>query len=487
MQVTETNAEGLKREFKVVINAAEIEEKIDARLQELGKDVRVPGFRPGKIPTRILKQRFGPSVLGEVLERSVNDSSQQAIAERGLRPALQPEIKITSFEEGKDLEYDLAVELMPEVQPADFSTFELERVKVAVPQQEIDEALERLAQQQRKTEPLAKARKSKSGDVLVIDFKGTVDGEAFPGMEGEDHHLELGSNSFVAGFEDQLIGLDKDGQATVTVTFPEDYVNDKLAAQEAVFEVTVKDILATVPIAIDDEMAKAYGAESLEQLKERISEQLGGEYSRVAHSLVKRDILDKLAETHSFDVPAGMVEIEFDTIWKQVEEDRKAGRVDPDDEGKDEEALKSDYREIAERRVRLGLLLSEIGRLNNIEVSNEELQGALFQEAQRHPGHEREVIEFYQKNPQALANLRGPLYENKVIDFILEQAKVTEKSLSPEELRKQLEGESGDDDAEDAPVKPKAKAASKSGAKKAPASKAKAPAKKKAKKDSDEA
>jgi trigger factor len=487
MQVTETNAEGLKREFKVVINAAEIEEKIDARIQELGKEVRIPGFRPGKVPTKILKQRFGPSVLGEVLERSVNDSSQQAIAERGLRPAMQPQIKITSFEEGKDLEYDLALELMPDVQPADFSTFELERVKVAVPQQEIDEALERLAQQQRKTEPLAKARKSKSGDVLVIDFKGTVGGEAFPGMEGEDHHLELGSNSFVAGFEDQLIGLDKDGQATVTVTFPEDYVNDKLSGQEAVFEVTVKDILATVPVPVDDEMAKSYGADNLDQLKERIGEQLGGEYDRVARSLVKRDVLDKLAEAHNFEVPPGMVEIEFDTIWKQVDDDRQAGNVDPDDEGKDEETLKADYRAIAERRVRLGLLLSEIGRLNNIEVSNEELQRALFQEAQRHPGHEREVIEFYQKNPQALANLRGPLYEDKVIDFILEQAKVGEKALSPDELRKQLEGEgAGEEEAEGA-KKPAKAAKAKSGAKKAPASKAKAPAKKKAEKDGEEA
>jgi len=476
MQVTETLAEGLKREYKVVISAADIADKVDARLEKLKGEVRLPGFRPGKVPTSLVKKRFGQAVLGEVLESAVQDSSKQAMDERGLRPAVQPNVELGSYEDGKDLEYALKLELLPEIEPAGFEDIELERITVQPSETEVGEALDRLAKQQRKTEPLAEARPAASGDVLVIDFKGTVDGEAFPGMEAEDHHLELGSNSFVAGFEEQLVGKAKGDEAEVRVTFPEGYANDKLSGKEAVFQVTVKDVLATVAVPLDDELAKSYGAESLEQLKERIKESLAGEYAQAARTLVKRKLLDALVERCDFDVPESLVEMEFEGIWQRVEEDRKAGRLDDDDKEKDEETLKADYRAIAERRVKLGLLLAEVGRREEIEVSQEELQQAVLAEVRRYPGQEQAVFEHFQKNPGALVHLRGPILEEKVVDHILDKAKVTEKALDAEGLRAALEAEDasaegGEAGAEEKPAKPKKKAAPKK-AKAKPAAKA---------------
>lgn len=444
MQVTETHAEGLKREYKVVVNADEIDQKVQNRLQEVGKDARIPGFRPGKAPMSILRQRFGQAVLGEVLERAVNDSSQQALTERGLRPAQQPRIEIESFDQGKDLEYKMSMELLPDIEPMDFSEIELERLKVAVPDSEVDEALERLAAQMKDTRPLETERPAEKGDVLVIDFKGTVDGEPYPGMEAEDHHLELGSSSFIEGFEDQLVGVKPGEEREVTVTFPEAYGNEQLAGKEAVFHVKVKEIRESVPTPIDDELAKKMGEESLDELKARVRERLQHDYEEVARTRMKRRLLDKLSEAHTFEVPPSMVDSEFEQIWQQIEHDREHGRLDAEDAGKSEEELKADYRQIAERRVRLGLLLSEVGRRNNIEVSQDELNQALLREVQRYPGQERQVFDYYQNNPNALAALRAPVYEDKVIDYILELANVSEREVSPEELRKELEAESGE-------------------------------------------
>ena len=462
MQVTETQSDGLKKEFKVVIAANEIAEKLNHRLQEIGQQVRVPGFRPGKVPSQILKQRFGPSVMGEILERAVNDSSNQAINERGLRPAMQPKIEITAFDEGKDLEYTMALELLPEIKIMDFAKLELERPKIEVPDSEVESALERLAGMRKNTQPLKKARKSKSGDVLVIDFKGTVGGEALPGMEGEDHHLELGSNRFVAGFEEQLIGVGAGDAPTVTVTFPDEYVNDKLAGREAIFEVKVKEILEAVPMAIDDELATALGEADLAALKGKVREQIGQDYDRLCRARLKRGLLDQLADGHDFPVPPAMTDAEFQAIWGQVQEDREQGRLDPEDADKDEETLKSEYQAIAERRVRLGLLLSEVGRINGIDVTQDELNRALIEEARRHPGQEKEVFEYFKKTPEALANLRAPIYEDKVIDFISALAKVKERTMTMEELTAEVEGEAG---------KSGKKPAKKAAAKKSPAKK----------------
>jgi trigger factor len=461
MQVTETNSDGLKRDFKVVIEAKEINEKVETRLRELSARVKIPGFRPGKAPIKLLKQRYGPSVLGEVLERAVTDSSAQALNERGLRPAVQPKIEIDSFEDGADLEYSMAIELLPEIQPIDFATLSLERVKIKVPDEEVTSALERLATSRKESKPLETPRPAQSGDVLVIDFKGTVHGEALPGMAGEDHHLELGSNSFIGGFEEQLIGAAVGENRTVNVTFPDGYGNEKLSGQPAVFECTVKEIRESVPAELNDELAKSMGAEGLDDLRDKVKERLGQDYDGLSRMRMKREILDQLSEAHEFEVPESMVDLEFEAIWQQVEQDRAQGRVDPDDEGKEDEAVKAEYLEIAERRVRLGLLLSEVGRLNQIEVNQDEVNKALFMEAQRHPGQEQQVVEYYRSNPQAQAQLRAPLFEDKVIDFIVDLAKVTEREVTVDQLRDEEEKESAA-----AAEKPK-KAAKKKPAKKA--------------------
>ncbi len=463
MQVTEVNSDGLKRDFKVVIEAKEINEKVEDRLRELSARVKVPGFRPGKAPIKLLKQRYGPSVMGEVLERAVTDSSAQALNERGLRPAVQPKIEIDSFADGQDLEYSMAIELLPEIQPMDFATLELERVKIQLPEEEVTSALERLAASRKETRMLETPRPAQTGDVLVIDFKGTVHGEALPGMAGEDHHLELGSNSFIAGFEDQLVGAEVGEARTVNITFPDGYGNEKLSGQPAVFECTVKEIRESVPAELNDELAKSMGTEGLDDLRTKVKERLAQDYDGLARMRLKRAILDRLSDAHDFEVPESMVDLEFEAIWRQVEQDREQGKVDPDDEGKDDEDIKAEYRAIAERRVRLGLLLSEVGRLNQIEVNQDEVNKALFMEAQRYPGQEQQVVEFYRNNPEAQAQLRAPIFEDKVIDFIIDLAKVTEREVSVDQLREEEEKE-----AKAAADKPK-KTAKKKPAKKAAA------------------
>ena len=455
MQVTETQAEGLKRAYTVVVTASELDDKIVGRLEELSGKVNIPGFRPGKAPMKILRQRFGPAVRGEVLERAVNDSSSQALDERNLRPAGQPKIEIVSADEGKDLEFSLELEILPEIEPMDFATLELERVKIPVSDHEVDETLQRLAENNKTTRELAEPRGAENGDVVVLDFKGTVDGEAKPGMEGEDHHLELGSSTFIAGFEDQLTGAEVGQDRTVTVTFPDEYVNDELAGKEAVFQCQIKQILESVPGEIDDSLAEALGEESLATLKEKVRAQIENDYGQIGRERMKRAMLDKLAAGHDFPIPEGMVEAEFETIWKQIEADRERGVTDPDDEGKDEEALRAEYREIALRRVKLGLLLSEVGRLNKIEVSQEEVNSGIMREAMRWRGQEQEVFKFYSENPEAQSQIRAPLFEEKVVDFIAELAQVTEREVSFDDLKAEEEAE--------AAAKAPAKAASGSG------------------------
>ena len=435
MQVTETKTEGLSREFSVRIMAGDIAEKIDARLLEIGKEVTIPGFRPGKAPTSILRQRYGKAVMGEILESAIQDSSQQAIAERGLTPAMQP--KITDFSEyadGKDLEYKMQVELMPDFEPTDFSKIELERIAVKVSDKEVDEALQRLAAQNRVAEPIAKPRKAKNGDVVVIDFVGRSDGEEFPGGAGKDFNLELGSNQFIPGFEEQLVGAKPGDNVDVKVTFPAEYNAPGLAGKDASFDVTVTEIREFQDAAVNDDMATNMGFENLSKLREAVQGNMEREYSAMSRTGLKRRLLDKLSDLHDFEVPGGMVDAEFDAIWKQLEEAREQGQLDEDDIDKNEDDLKTDYRAIAERRVRLGLLLNEVGRRNSVEVSAEEVNRAIMAEAQRYPGHQREVVEHYQNNPQARAEMQAPLFENKVVDFVLEMAKVKEKAGTMEDL-----------------------------------------------------
>ncbi len=435
MQITETNVEGLKREFTVTVASNDIEQKMQARLSEIGRTIRLPGFRPGKVPMPVLRKRYGASVMGEVLEKAVSDSSAQAMLERNLRPAMQPKIEIVSFKEGADLEYKMAVELLPEIKPVDFGELHLERLRPEIPEAEIDKALQRIAEPNRKSE--AVDRPAASGDVVVIDFVGKVDGKAFPGGSAQGHSLELGAGRFIPGFEDQLIGAKAGEHRELKVTFPADYGSEDLAGKDAEFAVEIKEVREKQPLVVDDDMAKEMGFGALDGLRKAVREQLERDYGGLARQHLKRMLLDQLAAKHDFPVPPGMVDLEFETIWKQLQEAREKNKEAVDeDAGKSDDELRSEYRAIAERRVRLGLLLSEVGRANAITVTQEEINRALSEEARRHRGYEKQVVEFYRNNPEALANLRAPIFEDKVVDFITEMASVADKAVAIEDLLK---------------------------------------------------
>ncbi|MBK8157710.1 MAG: trigger factor [Rhodospirillaceae bacterium] len=442
MQITETLNQGLKREYKIAVPAAQLREKVDGKLVELSHKLKIPGFRPGKVPMSLLKQRYEQSVMGEVLEESVQQSSQQLMTERNLRPAGQPKIELVGeFKDGTDLEFSMAMEVIPEVTPMDFTTVSLERVGVEVPDSEVEDSLKRIAKRQRASEPVADDVAAANGDIAVIDFVGSIDGVEFEGGKADGHYLELGSGTFIPGFEEQLVGAKKGDKKTVKVTFPAEYGNAELAGKEASFAVTVQEVRRLKDVPVDDELAKSLGLTDLAELKKQARERIEKEYGAVARARVKRKLLDILADNHNFNLPETLVEAEFGAIWQQIEADLKAGRLDEEDKGKSEDELKKEYREIAERRVKLGLLLSEVGRQNNIQVPNEELSRALIQEAQRYPGQQQQVIEYYQRSPEALNQLRAPLYEEKVVDYILERAKVSERKISPEAFAAEGEAE----------------------------------------------
>ena len=451
MQVTETKSEGLSREFKVALPANEIEEKISHRLKELARTAQMPGFRPGKVPVSVLRKKYGPSVLGEVLERAVNDSSQQALAEKGLRPAMQPQIEITSFEDGGDLEYTIGVELLPEIKPVDFSKIKLERLIPKTDDAAMENTLADIAAAQGDSAAIKDDRETKTGDVLVIDFLGRVGGEEFAGGKAEGYELTLGSGTFIPRFEEQLIGVKVGDKIEVKVKFPDSYGAAELSGKDAVFDVTVNELKETVPSAIDDELAKKVGMENLEALKKSIREEQESEFNEMSRMILKRALLDELSAAHDFEIPEKLLDREFDTIWKQFEEQRKKDKdAGQGSEEKTDDEHKKDFREIAERRVRLGLLLSEVGRANNVQISQEDVNSQLMAEARRHPGREKEVMEHYKNNPEAKEELSAPLYEEKVVNFILEQASITEKTATKDELIKTMEDE--------AAGKPKAKA-----------------------------
>ena len=434
MNVTETAHEGLNRTWRVVVPAIEIGANVDRRLTELSKTIKLPGFRPGKVPLSLVKKRYGSSVMGEVLEKTVQDSSSKLLQDHDVRPALEPKIEVVSFAEGTDLEYTMAVEALPDIEPANLAGVSLERVVAPVDDKAVDEAIDRIANNTRDFEPVKKKRAAKKGAQLLIDFAGTVDGEARPGMDGKDYPLELGAGNFIPGFEDQLIGIKPEETKTITVTFPEQYHAAELAGKEAQFEVTAKELRAPVKTEVNDEFAKKLGLTDLETLKKMAREQIEGEYGRLTRLKLKRSLMDALAERHDFPVPQGMVELEFESIWKQVQ-----AELTEEEKAKPEDEVKAEYRTIAERRVRLGLLLSEIGKRNTIQVTQEELNRGLIAEARRYPGQEREVLDAYRNNPRALDALRAPIYEDKVVDHILGTVTLTDRSVTPEELAREDE------------------------------------------------
>ncbi len=587
MQVTELAAEGLKRAFTVVVPAADIAAARDQRLVSLAKDIRLPGFRPGKVPMAVVKQRYASAVMSEVLEQQVQSVTRTVVEERGLRPAMQPKIELVSFKDDADLEFKIELEQMPEIQLPDFSAIELEKPVAKVGDEEVSRALEGIAARNRAMEDVTEDRAAQQGDVVVTDFIGRVVGPqdllsgtpaeswkltqaggtgsleavdggavaklsgadaarvtfvsgpklqggdvlniffrwkvdaplsdnakgvvffdlqddtgktvqsgevsvtppgmeeasvsatwtapegasgmlrvsvrvgfadkkddvvltitnvalrqgedgavgaAFPGGTGTDMPVEIGGAGFIPGFAEGLEGIKVGETRHVDVTFPAEYGAAELAGKPARFELTAKKLQKPVSAAVDEEFAKKLGLGSVDELKQRVTESLQGEYDQLSRLNVKRKLLDALSAQASFEVPASMVETEFAQIWQRVEADLKAGRLDEEDKGKDEDTLKADYKAIAERRIRLGLLLSEIGRTNNIQVTNEELSRAMRTEAQRYPGQEKQVFDFFQKNPQAIDSLRAPIFEEKVVDFMLELAKVTEKEVPAGEL-----------------------------------------------------
>ena len=434
MQVTETLTEGLRREFKVIIDAADMDQRVGTRLGEVGHTAQIPGFRPGKVPKNILKQRFGQSVVGEVLKSTVEESSAQLMQDRGLRPAAAPEINVTSFDDGRDLEYDMKLEVLPEFEPMDFATLSLERMVAEPTDDEVQSGLERLATERRRTKPVEDGRPAAAGDFVEISFVGTVDGVEFENSRSDGHLMELGGEGFLPGFAEQLEGHKVGEQVDVKVTLAEDFSVKEVAGKQAVFDCTLKAMHEPEDVPVDDDLAKLLGLENLDELRQRVRERLNLEFGQVARAHLKRALLDKLAESHEFAVPVGMADQEFNHIWQQLEHAREHGHLDAEDADKSEDELRTEYRAIAERRVRLGLVLSEVGRRNEFSVSSDEVNRAIMEEARRYPGQTQRVIEYYRDNQQARANLQAPIFEDKVIDFIVELAAVTERPVSSEEL-----------------------------------------------------
>ncbi len=433
MNVTEVSNDGLKRAYTVVVPATDIAAQKSKRLAAIAKDIKIPGFRPGKVPASVIQSRYGQAVMGEVLEASVQDASEKVVSERNLRPAAQPKIELVNFADGADLEFRMDVEVLPEITMPDFSGISLTRLKAVPTDEEIQTALDTIARRQATLEE-TEARPAAKGEVLVADFVGTIDGEAFQGGSGTDMPIEVGGTGFIPGFSEPLEGMSPGETRVVDVTFPEEYGAKDLAGRAAQFTITAKALKIYAKPAMDDSLAEKVGMETFDKLREAIMLSLQNEYDQQSRIRIKRALLDALAERASFPVPESMLDGEFKTIWDRVEADMKAGKLDGDDAGKDEDTLRADYRAIAERRVRLGLLLTEIGRTNNITVANEEISRAMYAEAQRYPGQEKMVLEFFQKNPGAIENLRSPIFEEKVVDFMLELAKVEEKSVTAEEL-----------------------------------------------------
>jgi len=446
MQVVEKLNEGLSRVLEVTVTKDLLTSKLDAKIAEIAPKMNLKGFRPGKVPQAHVRKMYGKELMGEIVQDTLNETTQKAMEQASIRPASQPELKpIGDIEDviaGKsDLAYEIAVEMMPIFTPVEVATLELIRPVYEPSDADVDEALKTVTDSNKQFEAkVAKGKaavKAEAGDKLVIDFKGFIGDDQFAGGTAEDAELVIGSGQFIPGFEDQLIGAKKGEEKIVTVTFPAEYGAAELAGKEARFETTVKDILAPKAGEADDELAKSLGLESLEQLRGILKTQLEQQYKGAARFKMKRQLLDVLDEKHDFELPKRMLEAEFQGIWAQVQQDKAEGQLSDEDAAKSEEDLRSEYLKIAERRVRLGLVLAEIGTRQNVQVTDQEVSQAIMAEARNYPGQERQVFEFYTKNPAAGAQIRAPIYEEKVCDLIFTLAKVTDEPISKEDLLKE--------------------------------------------------
>jgi trigger factor len=447
MQVTETLTEGLKHEFQISVPASDLDAKAGARLVDLKDKVRLNGFRPGKVPVSHLKKVYGRSVMAETIDQTIRDTNSQIFTERGFRLATEPKITMPTEEKavddiltGKsDLTYTVSIEVVPPIQLADFRSFAVEKPVAVVSDADVDESIKRIADQNRSFAAKGEGAKAETGDRVTISFKGTIDGTPFDGGTGENIQVVIGAGQFIPGFEEQLTGIAMGETRNLKVPFPKNYANEKLAGQPAEFETTATAIEAPLDTAVDDEFAKTLGLESLDKLKQAVRERLAGEFAAATRQRVKRMLLDRLDDSHRFEAPPSLIEEEFKLMWNSIQAEMESSGKTFADESTTEEAAREEYRKIADRRVRLGLVLSEIGEKNKITVTDDEINRAVIERARQMPGREKEVWDYYRNNANALAQLRAPIYEDKVVDFILELANVTEKKVTREELYKDEE------------------------------------------------
>jgi trigger factor len=450
MQVTETLSEGLKREYKVVVPAAELDAKVSQRLDDLKGRVRINGFRPGKVPVAHLRRMYGRSAMAEVIEATVRDTNNQIVSERGFKLAADPKVTLPTEEgaieqliDGKsDLNYTMALEIVPPIALGDFKAIKLTKLSADVAPTEVEEGIKNIADQNRPYTPRPQGEKAAKDDRITISFAGTIDGKPFEGGSGDDAVVLIGSNTFIPGFEDQLVGIATGETRTLKVTFPAHYMKEDLAGKDAEFVVTAKSIEAPGTVTVDDEFAKALGLESIEKLRDAVKDRITREHASMSRQKIKRALLDELDKMHKFDPPPTLVEEEFDRVWKSVLQELENERKTFADENTTEEKAKAEYRAIAERRVRLGLVLAEIGEKNNITVTDDELSRAVMDRARQFAGQEQRVWDYYRQNPQAVAALRAPIFEEKVVDFLLELASVKDSKVSREELYKDDESTS---------------------------------------------
>jgi len=451
MEVTETLSDGLKREFQVQVPAADLAARVTERLGELKDRIQLRGFRPGKVPVNHLRKIYGKAVMAETIEAVIRELNAKIVSDRGLKLAMEPRVTIPNeatavenvFGGESDLAYTLALEILPKIELADFQGIKLERQVAEVTDAQINEALEKIAEQNRPFAAKAEGAKAEKGDRAVIDFAGRIDGAPFEGGTGGDVGVNIGAGTFIPGFEDQLVGMAAGETRVVKVTFPENYVNSQLAGKDVEFDVTVKSLEAPGKVILDDSFAKSLGLESLDKLKDAIKARLQQEHAALSRQKLKRQLLDKLDEMHKFALPPTLAEDEFRNVWTAVEGDLKAQGRTFADEGTTEEKAREEYRGIAERRVRLGLVLAEIGEKNKITVTEEEITRAIVERARQIPGREQEIWDYYRKNPTAVAAIRAPIFEEKVVDFLIELAAITEKQVSREDLLKDEEDEKG--------------------------------------------
>ncbi|WP_377288644.1 trigger factor [Rhizobium sp. SG2393] len=491
MQVIETLAEGLKRELKIVIPAKDMEARMNERLVEVKDRVRINGFRPGKVPMAHLKKVYGKSVMAELVNELVREKPTEILNERGEKSATQPEVAMTEDQAEAekilaaqaDFEFTVAYEVIPAITLGDVSGIKVTREVVEIPDEDVTEQILKIAESARAYE--SKKGKAENGDRVTMDYLGKVDGVAFDGGKAEDAELVLGSGRFIPGFEDQLVGVKAGDEKVITVTFPAEYPAANLAGKDATFDITVKDVAAPGAIEINDELATKLGLESADKLKEIVRGQIESQYGSITRQKIKRQILDQLDEQYKFETPERLVDVEFENIWRQINTDlAQAGKTFADEDTTEEEA-RAEYRKLAERRVRLGLVLSEIGEKAGVEVSEDEMQRSLFEQLRQFPGQEKQILDYFRNTPGAAASLRAPLFEEKVIDHLLSEISVTDKTVTKDELM--ADDEDGDEKA--AAKKPAKKKAAKAEAasteaaaegEEAPAPKKKAPAKKKA-------